>query len=151
MDFSIDFKKQIPIEDKVITEVADKITDRLDKDDSSNKDVADKKFDKQDEIFEALGIGKNSKIDKFDFSFGDTVYEKIKSRIALMLLKARSEKDFSAVNEFLKKFNINIDIEKFINDAIGNAILHPQEEEGPFGCTHMQNPDNPLHGHHGCK
>jgi len=147
MDFSIDIKKQIQIEDKVITEIADSITDRLDKDDKK----ADKNFDKQDEIFEALGIGKNSKIDKFDFSFGDTVYEKIKGRIALMLLKARSEKDFSAVNEFLKKFNINIDIEKFINDAIGSAILHPQEEEQPFGCTHMQNPDNPLHGHHGCK
>ena len=147
MDFDINWKQQIKKEGQIIADIADRITDRLDRDDSPNKDVADKKFDKQDEIFEALGISKKDNTKKTEFTFGKTVYEKIKNRITYMIFTARSENDFTVVNEFLKKFNININIEKFIN----SALLHQQEDEEHFGCTHMQNPDNPLNGHHDCK
>ena len=146
----MDWKKQIEIESKVINNIANRITDILDRDDSQEK-KADKQFDRQDEIFEALGVGKKDKTKQFELSFGDTIYDKIKNKIALMITIARGEKNFSLINDFLKKFNININVEELVDREISEAALHPQPEEEVHGCIHMQNPENPLHNHHDCK
>jgi len=152
MEFrKIDLNKQERIENKVAFNVADQIADALDKSDNPEQ-VADKKFDKQEEIFQALGIGKKDEMGRKEFTFGNTVYEKVQSKISLMVLKALYNKDYTPINNFLKQFNIKINVEKLVNDAIVFASLYQKEDnEEPFGCTHLHEQDSHLDDHHNCK
>ena len=152
MDFGkIDLNKQERIENKVALDVANKIADELDRADSPEK-KADKKFDKQEEIFQALGIGKKDENGRKEFTFGETVYEKIQSKLAVMVLKVMGDKDFTAINNFLKQFNIKIDVKELIKNGMVNASLYPQEDnEEPHGCTHMHESESPLNYHNNCK
>ena len=141
----MDFKK-IDIEHKVAFVVADKITDSLDRSDSKDN-VADGKFDKQNEIYEALGIEQKDETGYKKFYVNKNTYRAIQNKLFSMIQDAMKNADFTAINKFLKQFNINVNI----HELIFNATTSIKEEEKPHGCIHMQNPDNPLSHHHDCR